>query len=145
MGWAFTWASSPRTIGVRPKRFLSWRYVCRKMCTYLAPTLTLSPNRKKWDSTWPISPRSSIWCVQMISEHMARLTQTVQLSCVNISTISKWSEIAHDQHHLGVPSGASKLIFEPMIRSTQTVHLSCDNISTISERTETSFHLSLIT
>jgi hypothetical protein len=33
-------------------------------CTYLAPTLTLSPNRLKWDSTWPTSPRSSIACVQ---------------------------------------------------------------------------------
>ena len=49
---------------VRPKRFLRIRYVKRKPCTYLAPTLTLSPNRKKWDSTQPLSPRSSIGCIQ---------------------------------------------------------------------------------
>jgi hypothetical protein len=44
---------------VRPKWFLSLWYVLRKPCTYLAPTLTLYPNRPKWDSTWPTSPRSS--------------------------------------------------------------------------------------
>jgi hypothetical protein len=49
---------------VRPKRLLSRWYVRRKLCTYLAPTLTLNPNRKKWDSTWPTSPRSSIMCFQ---------------------------------------------------------------------------------
>jgi hypothetical protein len=35
-------------------------------------------------------------------------------------------------HHLGVPSGASKIIYEPVVRSMQTVHLSCVKISTIS-------------
>jgi hypothetical protein len=34
-----------------------------KLCTYLAPTLTLSLNRPKQDSTWPTSPRSSIRCI----------------------------------------------------------------------------------
>ena len=32
---------------VRPKQFMSRWYVWRKLCTYLAPTLTLSPNEKK--------------------------------------------------------------------------------------------------
>jgi hypothetical protein len=36
----------------------------RKSCTYLAPTLTQCPNRPKWDSTLPTSPRSSIRCDQ---------------------------------------------------------------------------------
>jgi hypothetical protein len=44
--------------------FWIWWYVWRKPCTYLAPTLTLSPKRKKWGHTWPTSPRSSIGCVQ---------------------------------------------------------------------------------
>jgi hypothetical protein len=35
-----------------------------KLCTYLAPTLTRSPNRKKQDSTWPMSPRSFVGWVQ---------------------------------------------------------------------------------
>ena len=52
----------------------------------------------------------------MISKLMVCSEQTVHLSCVKISPISKWSEISHDQRHLGVPSGASKMIFEPMLR-----------------------------
>jgi hypothetical protein len=83
------------------KQFLSLWYVWRKPCTYIAPTLTLSPNETKRDSTRPT--------------------------------------------HLGVPSSASKKIFEPMVRSTQTTHLSCVKISIISKRTQTSFHLSLVT
>jgi hypothetical protein len=38
--------------------------------------------------------------------------------------------------HVGVPLGASKMIYEPMVCSTQTVHLSCIKIRTISKRTE---------
>ena len=38
------------------------------------------------------------------------------------------SEIPLDPRHLGVPSGASKMISEPMVRSTQTMHLSCIKI-----------------
>ena len=45
---------------------------------------------------------------KMIVEPMVRSTQTVQLSCIKISTVSKWREIPHDQRHLGVPLGASK-------------------------------------
>ena len=36
---------------VRPKLFPTLWYVQHKPCTYLAPTLTLSPNRPKRDST----------------------------------------------------------------------------------------------
>jgi hypothetical protein len=45
---------------VCPKQFLSLWYVRRKPCTYLASRLALSPNAPKQDSTWPISPSSSI-------------------------------------------------------------------------------------
>jgi hypothetical protein len=41
--------------------------------------------------------------------------------------------------------GSFKMIFEPMVCSVQTVHLLCVKISTISNRTETSFHLCLLT
>ena len=45
---------------VHPKWFLSlWCNRC-KLCTYLAPKLTLSPNRPKRDSIWHMSSRSSI-------------------------------------------------------------------------------------
>jgi hypothetical protein len=49
---------------VHLKWFLCPSYVWRKPCTYLALTLTVSPNGLKWDSTWPMSPRRSIGCVQ---------------------------------------------------------------------------------
>jgi hypothetical protein len=45
-----------------------------------------------------------------------------------------------EPHHLGVPSGASKIIYEPMLRLTQTMHLSCTNSNTISKRTKMRFH-----
>jgi hypothetical protein len=49
---------------LRPKQFPSQCYVLHKQYTYLAPTLTLSPNGPKQDLPWPTSPRSSIGCVQ---------------------------------------------------------------------------------
>jgi hypothetical protein len=55
------------------------------------------------------------------------------------------NEIPHDPHHLAVPSGASKMISELMICSSQTLYLSCVKIRTIAKKTESSFHLSLIT
>jgi hypothetical protein len=55
------------------------------------------------------------------------------------------NEIRHDPCHLGVPSGASKMISKVVLHSAQTVHLSCVKMSTISELTESSFHLSLVT
>jgi hypothetical protein len=75
---------------------------------------------------------------------MVLSVQIVHLSCVRISNISKQtdssfhlstitSEIPHDPHHQGVPSGVSKIISEPMVPSTQTVHLSRIKISTISK------------
>ena len=74
---------------MRPKRYLSLWYVWRKPCTYLALTLTPSPNGP--------------------------------------------NEIPHDPGHLGVPSGASKMISEPMVRSAQTVHRSFVKISTLTK------------
>jgi hypothetical protein len=53
------------------------------------------------------------------------------------------NEISLDQRHLGVPSGASKMISEAVVRSAQTVHLPCIKISTISEWTEWIFLLIL--
>jgi hypothetical protein len=84
-----------------PKWFLRLCYHWHKLCTYLAPTLTLSQNRP--------------------------------------------NKIPHGPHHLGLASGASKIIFEPIVHSAQTVHLSCVKISTIPKRTEMSFHMSVTT
>ena len=53
------------------------------------------------------------------------------------------NEIPLEPQHLGVLLGAVKMISEPCLE--QTEHLSCTNTNTISKRTETRFHLSLVT
>jgi hypothetical protein len=122
---------------VCPEQFLSLWYVQHKQCTYLALTLTLSPNWSKWDSTRPTSPRSFIGACKMISEPMVCSAQTVHLSCVKIITISKQIETSFHLSlvtrstieciqndfwgystlaqtvHLSGPSGASRLALSP--------------------------------
>jgi hypothetical protein len=72
-------------------------------------------------------------------EPMVCLAQTVHLSCTKTNTISKKDrkEILHDAGHLGVLSGASKMISEAMVRLVQTVYLSCTETNTISKWTKT--------
>jgi hypothetical protein len=60
---------------------------------------------------------------------MVRLLQTVHLSCVKISTISKWT----------------LTISMPMVCSVQTVHPSCTDTNTLSKRTKTRFHMTHVT
>jgi hypothetical protein len=50
-----------------------------------------------------------------------------------------------EPRHLGVLFGVPKMISEAMVHLTQTVQLSCTETNTVSKRTETSFHLSLVT
>jgi hypothetical protein len=76
----------------------------------------------------------------MIFEPIRHLVETMHLSCM-INTISKRIETSFYLHHVGVQSGAPKVISEPMVRLAQTVHLSCVEINTVSKWTEMSFHL----
>jgi hypothetical protein len=78
---------------------------------------------------------------QMISHSMVRSTQTVHLSCVKISTISKRTELSLERRHLGGPSGTSKTIYKSMICLVQTVHLSCNDTKTVSKWKEVRFHM----
>jgi len=55
------------------------------------------------------------------------------------------NELPLEPRHLGVPSGASKMISEPMVRLAQTVRVSCTNTNTISKWTETRFHMTHVT
>jgi hypothetical protein len=72
--------------------------------------------------------------------------QTVHQSFVeNDSLQTDRIELLLKPHHVGVQSGASKLISEPMLRLAQTVHLSCFEINIISKWTEVTFHLMHIT
>jgi hypothetical protein len=54
-------------------------------------------------------------------------------------------ELSLKPRHLGVPSGAAKIISEPMVRLTQTVPLSCANTNTLSKRKEVRFHMTRVT
>ena len=68
---------------------------------------------------------------------MVHLAKTVHLCCTNTNNISnRTNVIPHDPHHLGVPTGASRMIYEPMVRLAQTLHLSYIKTNTISKRTE---------
>jgi hypothetical protein len=82
---------------------------------------------------------------KMISEPRVRSTQTEHLSCINISTVSKWTELSVEAHHLGVPLGASKIISQPMVRLTQTMHLYCTDTKIVSKQKEARFHMTHIT
>jgi hypothetical protein len=72
--------------------------------------------------------------------------QTMHLSCIKVSTISKWIEQSSTRpRHLEVPSGPSKTIYEPMVRLTQTEHLSCTNANTVSKQIKTRLYMTHVT
>jgi hypothetical protein len=102
---------------VCPKWFSSLWYVWRKPCTYLALTLTISPNVPKWDSTWPTSPRRSIGCVQQwfLSVWYVRRKPCTYLASRLVLSPNGRNKHPHVPRHLGVPFGASKTISKPMV------------------------------
>jgi hypothetical protein len=104
-------------------------------------------NKLNQASTWASSPRSTIGCVQndFWANSMFSTKQAPILNWHQHYLQMDQNKIPQDPCHLGVPSGASKMISKPAVRSAQTVHLSCVKISTISKRTESSIHLSLVT
>ena len=63
------------------------------------------------------------------------------LALILIASPNTLNEIPHDPRHLGVPSGASKMISEPMVCLAQTVHISCTDTNTVSKRIETRFDM----
>jgi hypothetical protein len=77
----------------------------------------------------------------MISEPMVHSTQTMHISCVKISTISKWTKISLEPHHLGVSLAASRKISKPMVRLAHTVHQSSTGMNTVSKQKEVRFHM----
>jgi hypothetical protein len=78
---------------------------------------------------------------------MVRMAQTMQLSSTEkyYYLQKDRKEILHEPHLLGVPSGASKMIFEAMVHLVQTVDLSCTETNTIFKSTETRFYLTYVT
>ena len=55
------------------------------------------------------------------------------------------NELPLEPHHVGVRSGASKMISEPMVRLAQIMHLSCPDTNTVYKQTQTRFHMTHIT
>jgi hypothetical protein len=122
---------------------LSLWYVSHKPCTYLALSLTPSPNGPKWDLTWPMSLRGSIGCVQNSFQANgtfgANRAPILRQDQHYLQT--DWNELPLELRHLGVLLGASKMITEPMVRLAQTVQLSCTDTNTVSKWTETWFDM----
>jgi hypothetical protein len=76
---------------------------------------------------------------------MVRSAQTVHISCVKISTISKRTEASYHLSLVNLEYHQVRPISNPMLRLVQTVHLPSSNTDTIMERTETGLHMSHIT
>jgi hypothetical protein len=76
----------------------------------------------------------------MVYDAMVPLVQTVYLSCTEDR-----KAILHNPRHIGVPSGASKMISEAMVCLVQAVYLSCTETNTISKWTETRLYMAHVT
>jgi hypothetical protein len=61
-------------------------------------------------STWALSPRSTIGCIENDFWAYVCLAQTVHLSWTDTNTISKWTKTRFHMTCLGLPSGASKMV-----------------------------------
>jgi hypothetical protein len=79
----------------------------------------------------------SLWYVR-------RKSSTYLVSRLALSPIGQ-NEHPFEPHHLGVPSGASKMISEPMVLLAQTMHLSSPDTNTASKWTEMRFHMTHVT
>jgi hypothetical protein len=131
----------------KKKWFPSLWYIRSKLCTYLVPRLTLSPNGLKQASTWHTLPRSTIKCAQ--SDFHACGIFVVNRAPIFHRYLNYLQTVRNElplvPRRLGVQLGASKMISKPMLRLAQTVHLPGTETNTISKWIETCFHLTYIT
>jgi hypothetical protein len=130
---------------VHPKWFLSPLYIWCKTCMYLAPTLTLSPNILKQDSTYPCCLGDLSGASKLIYEPMVRWRKmcTYLVSRLPLSpnapkrastALSPRSTIGCIQNDIWANS-----------RLAQTVHLSCTDTNTVSKWTKMRFHMTHVT
>ena len=128
---------------MRPKRFWILWDVWRKPCTYLAVTLTISTNGQIPHDTRHLGV--PLRASKTISEPMAHSVQTVHLSYVKISSVSKWTEMSFhlslvtSENHWVRPKGFLSLWY---VRSQPDTYLK--PIITVSKRTKTRFHRRLL-
>jgi hypothetical protein len=87
----------------------------------------------------PVCPKGfpSLWYIwrKLCTYHAPELTLSLKGP----------KKILHDPRDLGVPSGASKMIYQAMVCLVQTVYLSCTETNTISKWTETRFYMTHVT
>ena len=128
---------------VRLKWFLSLWYIKRKPCTYLSSKLTMSLNGPKQDSVCHMSSRSFIGCVKIDFQaygmfHTNR-APTLYKDQQYIQTDR--TKLSLEPLHLGVPTGASKMVSQTMVHQAKTVNISCTESNTVFKQTEARFHM----
>jgi hypothetical protein len=72
----------------------------RKPCTYLAPTLALSPNRLNGHPGEPQQLGVLLGVSKTISDPTVRLAQTVLLSYTNSNTVSEQTDSRFHMTHI---------------------------------------------
>jgi hypothetical protein len=85
---------------VHPKQFLSLWYVWRKPCTYDAPKLTHLQKDQKEILHDPHHLGVPTGASETVYEARVHLVQTVDLSCTETNTISKWTETRFYMTHV---------------------------------------------
>jgi hypothetical protein len=124
---------------VRPKWFSSLWYIQRK-------TTSLSYTNSNTDflSLWYVRCNS---CTYLASEkHYIKIGQNeLSLQARHLGVPSGASKMISEPRLLGVPSGASKTIPGPMVCLAQTVDLSCTDTNTVSKLTEMRLDMTHVT
>ena len=128
---------------VRLKWFLRLWCIRCKLCTYLAPKLTMSPNDRKeipYDTRHQGLPSGAS---KLISKHMvcfhANHAPTLHKDQHYLQTGR--TKLPLEPLHLGVPNSASKMVSQTMVNQAQTVHLSCTKTYNVYKQTEARFHM----
>jgi hypothetical protein len=107
--------------------------------------LTLSPNKKKRDSTWPTSPRvplgASKWFLSQSYVRHKCFTYLASWLALSPNGSSYHLSLVTSEYHRVHP----KMISEPMVCLVQTVHLSCCDPNTVSKWKEVTFQMTHIT
>jgi hypothetical protein len=89
------------------------------------------------------SPKNLIGCVQddflslWYLQHKPRTYLAPRLAL----SLNGLKQLPLEPRHLGLLSGASKMISKPVVHSAETMHLYCTDTNTISKRTEMRFHI----
>jgi hypothetical protein len=143
-------ALEPPSLGVpsgSSKMIFSLWYVCCKPCTYLALTLIQSLNGPKQDSTWHMSPRSTIRCSQNDFQTLwyiqhkpwTYLVSRLALPPNGPKQASNWA--SSPKSTIGSIQNDS----EPMVRLAQTMHQPCTDTNIVSKRTKARYLMTHIT